>query len=527
MDADYGVMCKQGFAHHLAGRLHDARQCYEMALRSAPPSPELSHNLGVVCRELGDLPVAKKYLETALRLRPDSLATLDELALVCQDSSDINGALACYERCLQIDPRHQRAFVGMGMAFSDAGWEEDAIQSFRTALGLDPANLEAINGLGVIYKRMGRYAEAMALFERAFAHCPNDLGLVRNRAMLLGAQGRFDEEIAGYLQVLACTPEDADAHFSLACAYLMAGRLPEGWQEYEYRWSGKSGVGVKPPSTLLPRWRGEPVACNDSALIIYAEQGFGDGIQFARYARLAAERFCKVRLHTRRPLLALFRRSFGAYAEVVADVLDETGFTHHCPLLSLPLAFVTTLETIPCDIPYLIADPATCAQWQKRLADESRLKVGIAWATGKRGMHKRSFELSPQLLAPLFESVDGVCWLSLNKEPLDEEQSALLAHQRVIDWSDELADFDDTAALVSALDLVISVDTATAHLAGALGKPVWLLNRAESEWRWLRERSDSPWYPTMRIFRQQQSRQWSPVLQEVVDALRLQSAENS
>ena len=520
---DYQSHCRLGLEYQNAGRLEAARLCYEAALRVAPPSPELSHNLGAVCLRLGDLPRAREHLEQALKLRPESLATLDELAIALQDSDDIDGALACYEKCLQIDPRHHQAFAGMGLAFSDAGWEEDAIRSFETALSIEPDQLEAINGLGVLFKRQGRYDEAMALFERALALSPDDLGLLRNQAMLLASLGRLEEAEAGFRQIIAADPDDADAHFSLASLLLLTGRLPEGFKEYESRWSSRQSESVKPPPTKLPRWWGEPVSPESHGLIVYAEQGFGDCIQFSRFVPLAAKHFGKVRLHTRKALFTLFQRSYGACAEVVTEVTDEAGFTHHCPVMSLPLAFGTALATIPASVPYLVPDAEKARKWRDRLAGETRLKVGVAWASGKRGLHKRSFDLTLQMLEPLFRSVD-VRWVSLNKVPLDAVQITQLERCGVTDWTEELRDFDDTAALVDALDLVLTVDTAMVHLAGALNKSAWLLNRAESEWRWLMERTDSPWYPSVRIFRQSQSRQWEPVFDAVAEALRMEAS---
>ncbi|GHU06700.1 hypothetical protein FACS1894158_13970 [Betaproteobacteria bacterium] len=532
---DYLPLCQHGLESQQAGRPDEARQYYEAALKIAPPSPELSHNLGAVYHQLGDLPKARESLERALSLRPDALPTLDELALVCQESGDLNAALACYEKGLRVDPRHHRAFSGMGQAFADAGWEEDAIRAFETALAIEPDQLEAINGLGILYKRQGRFDRAIARLDQALALSPDDSwqqrGLRCNRAMVLGALGRFDEEEAVYREILARDPADADAHFGLACVLLLTGRLPEGWREYEWRFvSRQTGEAIRRPASGLPRWSGEAVARESSGLIIYAEQGFGDGIQFSRFAPRVAERFGRVRLYTRKPLWRLFERSFGALAEVVAEDMnarDESGFTHHCPLLSLPLALGTTMETIPASSPYLKADEEKSRRWRERLAGkEKRLKIGVAWATGKRGIHKRSFELSPSLLKPVLSGIEA-CWVSLNKEALDPAQAEVLQSAGVVDWSGELDDFDDTAALIEALDLVISVDTATAHLAGALAKPVWLLNRAESEWRWLLGRNDSPWYPTMRIFRQRQSRQWEPVVQGLAEALRAMIGERA
>lgn len=519
---DYRALCELALENQRSGRFELARRCYEAAERSAPPSPELAHNLGVVCRRLDDQDAARTYFESALKLNPCLLLTIDELALLHQESGDLSAALACYEKALNIDPRHVRAFIGMGLAFSDAGWEEDAVRSFLSALQIDPAHPEpeALNGLAVIYKRQGRYEDAIALLERALALCPDNEALQCNIAMVFGAQGESAREEAIYRQLLARNAENAGVHFGLASVLLLTGQLAEGWREYEWRFvSRQFGEAVRRPPSQLPRWSGEAVVRDSAGLIVYAEQGFGDNLQFVRLVHQVAARFGRVRLQTRRPLLELFRANFQGIAEVVAECDDEAGFTHHCPMLSLPLALGLTLETIPREMPYLRADVAKREQWRQRLAGETRPKVGVVWATGKRGMHKRSFELSPELLEPLL-SDRGVCWVNLNKEVFDPAVSERLAAYGLRDWSEELADFSDTAALVDCLDLVISVDTAVAHLAGALGRPVWLLNRVESDWRWLKAREDSPWYPTMRIFRQQQSRQWPPVVQAVVAALK-------
>ncbi|MDR2111889.1 MAG: tetratricopeptide repeat protein [Candidatus Accumulibacter sp.] len=517
---DYQALCRLGFDRQQAGLLDEARRCYEAAQKSAPPSPELAHNLGMVYWRLGDPRKARDCLERALALRPDALPTLDALARIRQEGADLDGAISCYERALSIDPHHHRAFAGMGQAFAEAGWEEDAIRAFETALAIEPDQLEASNGLGILYLRQGRFDLAKARFDHVLARCPDDTGVRRNQAMLLGAQGRFGEEEAVYREILARDPHDAEAHFGLASVLLLTGRLPEGWREYEWRFAPRpSGEAVRSPPDGLPRWSGEAVARQSSGLVIYAEQGFGDAIQFCRFAPLAAERFGRVCLHTRRPLLGLFERSFGALCEVVAELPDERGYTHHCPLMSLPLALGTTMETIPAAVPYLRPDAEKCRRWREALAGESRLKTGVVWTTGKHRQHRKSFELCPSLLAPLLTGVD-VCWVSLNKEAPEPARAAVPRQAGVIDWAGELNDFDDTAALVMALDLVISVDTAVAHLAGALGKPVWLLNRAGSEWRWLLERSDSPWYPSMRIFRQRRRREWEPVLRDVAEALR-------
>ncbi|GHU06704.1 hypothetical protein FACS1894158_13980 [Betaproteobacteria bacterium] len=457
---------------------------------------------------------------------PDDLAALDEQARVCQKSGDLNAALACYEKALRIDPRHHRAFSGMGMAFANAGWEEDAIRAFETALAIEPDQLEAINGLGIQYKRQGRFDRAMAQFDHALALCPDDgeqrRGLQRNRAMVLGALGRLDEEEAVYRKILARDPADADAHSGLASLLLLTGRLPEGWREYEWRFATTGGA-VRRPASGLPRWSGETVARESSGLIIYTEQGFGDALQFSRFVPPVAERFGRVRLYTRKPLWRLFEHSFGALAEVVAEDMnakDESGFTHHCPLLSLPLALGTTLESIPADVPYIAAPPGLTEKWSARLKPLPGRKVGVVWAGGEIYGFDRLRTVRLKQLESLL-GIGGISWVSLQKGNSASQIAEEGLSDSMLNVMDELDDFADTAALIEALDLVISVDTATAHLAGALAKPVWLLNRAGSEWRWLLGRNDSPWYPTMRIFRQQQSRQWEPVVREVAEALQV------
>lgn len=516
---DYRALCEYGLASQRRGDLPVARQSYEAAERIAPPSRELSHNLGLVCRRLGDIDAARACFERALAIDPDSFATLEEMARLCQDSGDMAGALQCYERLLGADPRHARSYAGMEMAFSDAGWEEDAARSFEHALSIDPDNLEALNGLAVIFKRQGYYPEAIALFERALTQSPGEPGLLCNLAMSLGSCGQLAAEEAIYRRILDRDPQDVRAHFGLACVLLVTGRLAEGWREYEWRFvAGEDEGAVRPPPSGLPRWSGEPVAKDAAGLVIYAEQGFGDNIQFCRFIPLVAARFGRVRLQTRKPLLRLFQRTFGDLAEVLAEVPDESGFTHHCPVMSLPLALGTTLASLPNAVPYLATDGALRAAWQTRLAAATGVRVGVAWATGKRGRHKRNFEVSPEDLSTVL-AVPGVSWVSLTKEPPTPEMGAVLRAHGVVDWTDALSDFDETAALIDALDLVISVDTAVAHLAGAVGKPVWLLKRAENDMFWLREREDSPWYPTLRLFRQQQSRQWGPVVTAVAQAL--------
>ena len=522
----YDIECMLGLVYQNMQAFKEARAHYEHALSVAPPSLELYYNLGIVYMRLADHQQAITYFEKALKMLPGSIEILISLAEVKRATKDIQGALAYYEKIFAINPKSAPAYQSMGNTFADFGYEADAELAYRTALSFDPALITALNGLAIILIRTGRHADAVEILNQIRETHPEEAGILRNLAMAHAASGDFIAAENYCKQALVINPEDPDIHFMLGTNYLMTGRLQEGWKALEYRWQSEDQChAVRPIHSTLKRWYGDAVNQKTDSLIIYAEQGFGDCIQFARYTEQAAKLFKRVLLHTRPALLSLFTRSFGKYAEVVSQIDDESDYTHYCPQMSLPLAFATTLENIPVKMPYLTVDPALVSRWRERLRAEKRYKVGFAWSTGKHPIHKKSFEIALEELAPLF-AMSSICWVSLNKDEPDAAQKDFLAAASVVDWTKELASFDDTAALMSNLDLVISVDTAVAHLAGALGQPIWLLNRAESEWRWMRDRTDSPWYPSMRIFRQQMPRQWKAVVEDVQNALRQLPAAN-
>ena len=524
--ARYDIECMLGLAYQNMQAFKEAKAHYEHALSIAPPSLELYYNLGVVYMRLADHQQAITYFEKALKMLPGSIEILISLAEVKRANKDIQGALEYYEKIFTINPKSAPAYQSMGNTFADFGYEADAELAYRTALSFDPGLITALNGLAIILIRTGRHTDAIEILNQIHEAQPKEAGILRNLAMAHAASGDFISAENYCKQALVINPKDPDIHFMLGTNYLMTGRLQEGWKALEYRWQSEDQRhAVRPIHSTLKRWHGETVNQKIDSLIIYAEQGFGDCIQFARFTEQAAKLFKRVLLHTRPALLSLFTRSFGKYAEVVSQIDDESDYTHYCPQMSLPLAFATTLENIPVKMPYLTVNPALVSRWRERLRTEKRYKVGFAWTTGKHPMHKKSFEIALEELAPLF-ALSNICWVSLNKDEPNAAQKDFLVAAGIIDWTKELASFDDTAALMSNLDLIISVDTAVAHLAGALGQPVWLLNRAESEWRWMRDRTDSPWYPSMRIFRQQTPRQWKTVIEDVQNALQQLPAAN-
>ena len=529
--------------------------CYRQALSAGSGDAEAHHFLGVTLKDAGRLDEAIAEYRKALDLNPDYAEALNNLAAALRDKGDLKGAIETYERAVAVKPDFAAALTNLGNAYQEAGRLDDAIAHHQRAIELQPDLVEAHNNLGALYMGEEKAEEAVACFERAlkcnpdFAPAWSNLGNIRvsqeqidearrcyaealrikpdfvealtNLGNLLQDFVSLEEGLASYEKALAINPNFAGARFGHSLVKLMMGDLKAGFAEYESRWEGSDQAKkVKPPRFPCPQWKGEPVG-RDARIIIYYEQGFGDTIQFCRYAPLLLERFRHVTFVVQNELYRLVQQSMGDRVRVVpgehAQPFVRERYDFHCPAMSLPMAFGTDLDTVPAPVPYLYAGSAAQAAWRERFADEKRPRVGLVWygSRGFRGDRYRSISL--EAFRPLLER-DDVAWVSLQKvRPDGPVPAELTAHIR--DPMGDVKDFADTAALMAELDLVICVDTGVAHLAGALGRPVWMLNRFNSEWRWMRGRSDSPWYPTMRMFQQDKPAMWEPVLAEVAAAL--------
>ena len=437
------------------------------------------------------------------------------------------------------------SLLAQGCAYYQAGRLADAEAAFRALAAAGPADATALSNLGGVLNEQHRYAEGEATCRQALARCRDNPSAWSNLGVALHAEQRRDEAVAAYaeairrrpndantltnlgvalteqgrvalaLQVhdaaLSVAPGDADVRCNRALALLTAGQFARGFAENEWRWQARS---MLPHGVPGPCWPGDDPA--GRRVLLHCEGGFGDTLQFVRYAPMLAARGAVVLLRVKKALVRLLRRMPWA-EEVVAESDPLPGFDVRCPLLSLPYHFGTTLQTVPADVPYLAVDRERAAAWRARLAGEA-LTVGLVWAGASRpGMavahamdRRRSLPLAA--FAPL-GAVAGVRLVSLQAgEARGEARPPGLD---LIDPMGKCLDFDDTAAIVAGLDLVISVDTAVAHLAGALGKPVWLLSRYDACWRWMHHRRDSPWYPGMRIYRQPAPAAWEPVLDEL------------
>ncbi len=440
------------------------------------------------------------------------------LGLVALSLGRVEEAMACQREALRLDPDQADAHNNIGMIHYKLGHMAEAESCFRTALRLQPANPNATLNLGSVRQIGNHVEEAEALFRRALSLGVQPLRAKSNLALALMEQARPEEAERCCRDALEMQPGYPEARANLSLALLMMGRLEEGWQEYESRWDVESMADPLPPMPA-PRWTGQPL--NGETVLLHAEQGYGDTLQFCRFAPMVAAAGGRVILVVPKPLQRLMTTLDGVEAVLSEDEPYLPPFDYHCPLLSLPFAFRTRMETIP-GAPYLrAADPSA---WTRTLAGLPGLKVGLVWAGKSRTAQphavatdkRRSMRLAD--MAPLF-SVPGVSFVSLQLGPPARQMRTLPQGAVLHDFSSRLGDWADTADLVGGLNLVITVDTAVAHLAGALGKPVWMLNRFDSCWRWFLGRDDTPWYPTMRQFRQPRRGDWASVIGRVRQAL--------
>ena len=504
--------------HHQAGRLEEAERLYRQVLALDPRQADGLHLLGVVAHQSGRHDLAVEMIGRAVAINATEASYHSNLGVALKHLGRLDDAVACYRRALDLWPEFPDAHNGLGSALGELGRPDEAAACFRRALDLRPDFPEAHNNLGTVWQELGRLDAAVACYRQALGLRPDYVEAHDNLGNVLRVQGRPAEAAACFRQALRLRPAYPEAHYDLALLLLAQGDMAAGWPEYEWRWQTPEMATAR-RSFATPQWRGEPA--EGRTLLIHAEQGFGDTIQFCRYAGLAAARGWRVVLEVQPPLVRLLRSLTGV-DQVVARGGELPPFDFHCPMLSLPLAVGTTVATIPGDTPYLHADAAQVAVWRTRAASlpTPGVRVGLAWAGNPRrespalAAVDRRRSIAPERLAPLL-ALPGVHFFSLQKDG-----PAAPGGLPLTDAMNDMTDFADTAALIASLDLVISVDTAVAHLAAALGRPVWLLDRFDPCWRWLTGRRDSPWYPTLRLYRQPHPGDWDSVIAEVGGDLR-------
>jgi tetratricopeptide (TPR) repeat protein len=508
--------CTLAQALERAGRLAEAAEAYEAALEiNAQHVPTLVH-LGELRKRIGHLAGAEVCFRLAIAAQPALAEAHFELGNVHQMEGRLAEAIAAYRRAVELDANFAPALCNLGNALREAGAVEQGLAYLERAVARSGNLAAAHSNLGAALQDLGRLEAAQAAFERAVALEPQRAEFLFNLGTVLKDQGRIDEAIDWYQRALAARPGYGQALCSLATAALAQGRFAEGWAGYEHRLECPQFDTLR---LAEPRWDGKPL--DERRLLVHCEQGLGDTLQFIRYLPLVRTRARHVTLAAPRALVPLLAQS--GYEGLVAKEDPLPAYDVQVPLMSLPHVLGTTLDTVPADVPYLRSDPQRVARWRDELASLAGKRVGIAWQGRKlyRGDSLRSIPLV--CFAPL-AAVPGVTLISLQKGPGSEQLAALAGRFEVVDLAASLDEGDggafvDTAAAMHSLDLVITSDTAIAHLAGALSVRVWVALAHAPDWRWMFERADSPWYPTMRLFRQSRPGAWDEVFARMAEAL--------
>ncbi|MEI9982881.1 MAG: tetratricopeptide repeat protein [Aliidongia sp.] len=511
---------------HSVGQSVAAIQLLERGIAAHDRIPELHYGLASILQGSGQAEAASSHYQQAIALKPDYVEALNNLAMLYRSGDRLRDAAELCGRAIAVRPDYAEAHNNLGTILLELGEASAAVAAFEAALRLKADYVEARSNLGMALVVLGHKAPAEACYREALHLRPDYAEAHNNLGNLLRGAGQVDAARHHFERAVALRPDYADAHCNLAMLHMAMGEFEPGWRHFEWRWSLAQ---LRPERReIAPRWDGSDGM--GRTILIWSEQGLGDCLQFCRYVPLLAQRGWKVVLEVQRPLVRLLRQLAGVEIVVAAGTTCGAAIDCQCSVMSLPYQFGTVLETIPARMPYLMPEAAEIERWARRLRQagltDEVLKVGLVWAGNPRLYSpalaavdaRRSVPLAQ--LAPLL-SVEGVRFVSLQK---DRRPGEVPAEWGLLDLMNEVEDFADTAALVAELDLVIAVDTSVLHLAGAMGKPVWLLNRANGCWRWLEGRDDSPWYPSMRIFHQPRQSDWASVIDHVLTALRMRQS---
>jgi tetratricopeptide (TPR) repeat protein len=506
-----------------AGRLDEAIDAYRRALALKADWSDVHNALGIALRETRRFDEAMAAHEAAITLRPDYAEAWNNLGNARFDSRLLAEAVAAYQRAIELRPGYASAWNNLGTVLRTLGRIDSALDAYERSLNLQGDQAIVFNNLGVALADAARFEEAITAYERAIALDASYAQAHANLGVAHCDLGRKEQAIAACERALKLKPDLAVAHCNLSMVLLRLGELARGWVEHEWRWRRTDRA--EPRAFDQPMWEGGELA--GRTILLHEEQGFGDTIQFARYAPLVARLGGRVILECQPELLRVMRTMQGV-DRVIPFGAPIGAFDAHCPLLSLPYRFNTTLQTIPAAPAYLSADARDEQVWRERLRGNERtpLRVGLVWAGNPKHTNDANRSMALADFAPLADVAD-VAFHSLQKGPSPAATQAPPPGLKLMDHAALLEDFADTAALIANLDLVISVDTAVAHLAAALGREVWILLPLIPEWRWMIDQEDSPWYPSARLFRQTRFRDWSQPVARVTRALHQRAAAHA
>jgi len=571
------ALFQQGLILHQQGQLEQAKAAYERILRAQPGQADAMHMLGVIALQLQNYPVAAELIRLAVQANPLNASAHLNLGLACKELQRFEEALYCYRQATELRPNYAEAFNNQGVALHACQRHDEAVvslsqaiaiktdyaqafynrglvlhacgrldqalhdfdkcielqpdyapawnnrgvvlqdqlhweaaeQSYASAVATQPDFAQAHYNLGNALRALGRFEDAIASYDRAIRLRANLPHTFNNRGLALQELQRSAEAIASYDAAITADAEFADAYWNKSIELLLCGDFAQGWKLYEWRWQ-RDTFSSRKRAFAQPLWLGEtPLA--GKTVLLHAEQGLGDSIQFCRYAREVKALGAEVLLEVPGPLIALMETLQGL-GQVLEKGAELPYFDYHCPLMSLPLAFQTELVTIPNHTPYLASIASKREHWAHRLGPQGKPRVGLVWNGNVLDRADRQRSLRFSQLVPYLPS--GFEYICLQKEIRSTDREAIESSS-VRFFGESLSDFSDTAALCDLMDVLISVDTSVAHLAGALGKPIWIMLAYAPDWRWMLNRRDSPWYPSACLYRQNHERTWDPVLAQI------------
>lgn len=504
-------------AHHNAGRFPEAEALYRQVLTTDPNQPDALHLLGVLAFQCNHLEPAQELISRAIAIYPTDPNFHYNLGHVLAMAGKRPEAVESYSRAIALRPDHSEAYNNMGVVLNELGRYADAITTYQKALELNPTSADTYCNLSNAYRESNQIEQALAAAQKAYELQPEMAAGHNNLGAALLRNGRFEEAMKSYRRAIELEPNFAMAHYNLAMALLMNGRLEEGWPHAEWRWKAKE-LNLFIQNFPQPMWDGSPLA--GRRILLHAEQGYGDAIHLVRYVPDVVARGGKVILAVPKGLVELMKNLPGIEA-LVTDGDELPPFDVQCTMLSLPLLLKTALDTIPAPIPYLHADPALAEAWRKRMdiPGDTRKKIGLVWAGRPEHKNDSNRSILLSMLAPL-AGLSNARFISLQKGDAARQAQNPPPEMKIESFGEDLQTFADSAGLIANLDLLITVDTAPAHLAGAMGKPVWMLVPFIPDWRWMLNRDDSPWYPTMTLFRQPKPRDWTAPIARLAESLK-------
>ena len=505
------------------GRLDDALRAYDKAVQLGPTAPQCWRDLAALLTELKRFDQALLALRELERLAPDDWDAAMQRASLLLRLTRTEEAIESLDQCDRLRPNHAPTLQLRALALHSLNRLEPALADLMQAHALDPANASVCNDIAVFLRLLGRGEESIAWFDAAIARKADFFAAYNNKAFALTHLHRFAEAFATYDAVKMRDPGNAEAIWSEALVQLLTGNFA-GWRGREARFT-IPGLAVVSYNFSQPLWLGE-ASLEGKTILIFADEGIGDTIQFARYVPDVAARGGRVVLLLPAALCPLLASVPGVVECVPMSGNKVIAFDTYCPISSLPLAFATTLDSIPGATPYLHApDPAQVQAWHARLGPHAKLRIGLTWSGNPTHKDDHNRSLALRALAPLLDC--DATFVSLQKDPRPADEAFLRERPDIIDVSEHLTDFGATAALMACLDLVITVDTSVAHLAGALARPTWILLPYTPDYRWLLDRDDSPWYPTAKLFRQDASRDYKNVIARIRSELQTKIAARS